>query len=407
MQTSLAIAARALRVQPASKPAPRIALVPALRAELLIDSAEFWSRLREDIAGARRRVLVEAMSFEGDAAGQGLVDALERARAADRRVLVDSFTRYMINDRFLLTPRAWRDGALMAEWRATSALFRRLGRAGVGLRFTNPVGPLFLRFPARNHKKLVVIDDEVAYLGGINFSDHNYAWHDLMLRIEHPDAARLLTTDFDETWNGRHGRRHGSFEGLDLHLLDGCDNHAGFAPVLRLIDGARRSVFLESPYVTFPFLDRLIAARRRGVEVVVVTPEHNNWGPYRRYLAGAVGTGDLRLLSYSGRMTHLKGLLVDDHALVLGSSNFDYFSYAVHHEVLAVVTDPAVIGAFRRRVIEPDLAASRPVTARGSRWQVPCFKLQLKILVTAIEAIGPGPVAVAPGWMADEGARRG
>ena len=59
------------------------------RFELLVGSVAFWQRAGQDIAAARRRVLVQAMTFEGDAAGQSVARAVADSSAADRRVLVD------------------------------------------------------------------------------------------------------------------------------------------------------------------------------------------------------------------------------------------------------------------------------------------------------------------------------
>jgi phosphatidylserine/phosphatidylglycerophosphate/cardiolipin synthase-like enzyme len=64
-----------------------------LRIELLVDGAEFWSRLEGDIAQARERVWVQTLSFEGDTAGRKLSGALQACGAPDRRILVDSFNR--------------------------------------------------------------------------------------------------------------------------------------------------------------------------------------------------------------------------------------------------------------------------------------------------------------------------
>ncbi len=61
---------------------------------------------------------------------------------------------------------------------------------------------------------------------------------------------------------------------------------------------------------------------------------------------------------YDPRMSHIKAMLVDDEALVVGSSNFDYFSFHTHQEVVATIRDPAVIARYARDVLQPDLAQS-------------------------------------------------
>jgi phosphatidylserine/phosphatidylglycerophosphate/cardiolipin synthase-like enzyme len=59
-------------------------------------------------------------------------------------------------------------------------------------------------------------------------------------------------------------------------------------------------------------------------------------------------------------MTHMKALLVDRRALVVGSANFDVWSYRSQQEYLAVVREPGIVAEFERRVVAPDLACSRP-----------------------------------------------
>ena len=68
-------------------------------------------------------------------------------------------------------------------------------------------------------------------------------------------------------------------------------------------------------------------------------------------------------------MSHIKAMLVDDEALVVGSSNFDYLSFHTHQEVLAIVRSPEVIAQYKRDVLDPDLAHS--VGADGGVLRLP------------------------------------
>ena len=108
-----------------------------------VGSAEFWSAAAQTCAASQNRVLVQAMTFEGDAAGQAVAQAIAGSGAADRRVLVDDYTRHVINDRFLAMSR---DPALHAEAAATWAMFEALQAGGAGVRLTNPVGRNPLRY---------------------------------------------------------------------------------------------------------------------------------------------------------------------------------------------------------------------------------------------------------------------
>ena len=329
-----------------------------MRLRLLVGSGEFWEALEQDIAGARSSVLVQTLTFEGDAAGHGLARAMEASPAADRRIIVDNFTRHIQNDRFLWAPQNLLDRTLRAEVRGTYAMIQGLEDAGVGIRWVNPWGPLWHRVAGRNHKKLMLIDDRVAYIGGINFSDHNFAWHDMMLRIEDPEVVAFCRADFEHTWAGRDVPAERAFPGLELLLLDARDNVRLFGRVLDLIAGAGNSIVVESPYLSMPFTGALAEASARGVHVQIITPEGNNHGFLKRFICFEAAQCGFDLRLFQG-MTHLKGMLIDDEMLVMGSSNFDYFSYRAHQEVVALVTDAGLVDDFRRRVLEPDLERSR------------------------------------------------
>jgi cardiolipin synthase len=318
------------------------------RFELHVGSAEFWNRARGDIASARRRVLVQAMTFEGDAAGSAVAEAIRASGAADRRVLVDDYTRHVINDTFLALTR---DAAIQAEAAATLAMFDSLIAGGVGMRLTNPVGRNPLRYPVRNHKKLLVIDD-AAWIGGINLSDHNFAWHDMMVRIEHPALADWLAGAFERDWLGRPETQVAGFGPVMILDLCGGNNQIGLAPLLAAFSGARQSLEVVSAYPTFPFVDAMAAAARRGVKVTLHTPRPNNKPVIRDYLLGVARQSGIAL-HLSPMMTHAKAALIDGEVLVAGSSNFDFVSHRANAEYVATFRDAGLVAEFEQRLLGP------------------------------------------------------
>jgi cardiolipin synthase len=352
--------------------------------DLLVNFKEFWSNLREDIRRAQDSVFVQTFAFEGDSVGEQLAAALLNSPAREKRVLADSFTRVVLSDRFRYWPPNLLDKQLQRESRQTHLMIRQLRVAGVEIKFTNPYGLTLRRLLSRNHKKLIVIDERVAYIGGVNFSDHNAAWHDMMFRIDDPEAVRFLRRDFLNTWQGHAVQAFGSFNGIEMLTADGRNNVPAFQRVIDLIDGARRSIFVESPYITFPFYERLRAATRRGVAVTVITPAENNWRLFADYarLESARSEIDLRL--FQGGMSHLKAMLIDDEQLIAGSSNFDYLSYRIHQELIAVITDRAAVNDFRERVMIQDLMNSSSVECHagpvGKLW----LSWQMKLLEAAM-----------------------
>ena len=329
------------------------------RFQLTVGSGPFWRAAAADIAGARRRVLVQAMTFEGDGAGTALAESLLAAPAPERRLLIDAYSFHVVNDTLLPT-LPWRAAAIRSEARATRALLDRLAGHGVAVAVTQPVGRNPLRFPLRNHKKLLVIDD-VAWLGGINFSDHNFAWHDLMVRIDDADAVEFLAGTFASDWRGTPRCAAGRFGNLELVSLDGASNEAALAPVLDLFSAAR-SIEMIGAYPTRPFTDALSLAASRGCAVTIHTPVANNKPMLRDSLIDLARRSPALRLNLLPEMTHAKAALVDGETLLFGSVNFNVASYRSNGDLLAITRDPALVAAFEQQLFAPARAAGSVAT---------------------------------------------
>ena len=338
-----------------------------MNIQLLVDSREFWACLESDLSLARQNVYIQTFSFEGDDVGALLGRTLTRCGARDRRLLVDGYSLLYQNDRLIPGP-ALLEPAFRHELGETHRWVRRMRRAGVGVRFANPIGPSPVRLVRRNHKKLVVVDDRVAYLGGINFCDHNFEWHDMMLRVEDAELARHLAGDFRASWEGRSQASDTTFGPLRVFSLNGRGNQTRFTPVLDLMDRATETIDVVSAYLSPPFTDHLVRAAARGVRVRVLTPERNNKPNLARFIRRTAGRHGFEILQYPERMNHLKAMLVDGATLVVGSSNFDFMSFHILEELFVMTRDDGIVGAFRRRVWDPDTAVASPgAQARSPR----------------------------------------
>ena len=180
-------------IQLAADPVDR-RLTSGIRAEVLVDARDFGPGCSRISPRPIRASTSKPLPLRGRG-GLEVASAVMRSVAPDRRVLIDAYTRHKISDRLIHTLASRLDRGFQAEVAATRNMVEALRSAGCGVKFTNPVDRLLLRFPARNHKKLVVVDG-VCYIGGINFSDHNFAWHDFMLRIDDKRIADRLALDF-------------------------------------------------------------------------------------------------------------------------------------------------------------------------------------------------------------------
>ena len=141
---------------------------------------------------------MQFMTFEGDATGLKLADKLIALskKGVKVRVIIDCFTDIYVSDTLYTKPQ------VKEEVEATKKMMADMTEAGIELKRTRPFGFLWVKILARNHKKIVVIDD-YAYLGGINISDHNKAWFDFMIGINNHKNIESIKNDFDATFSGK------------------------------------------------------------------------------------------------------------------------------------------------------------------------------------------------------------
>lgn len=366
----------------------------AASVRVLTNAVEFYPEEFATIARARRSVHLEAYVFHVSAVADRLASLLtERARAGVRvRLVIDA----------------------IGSWRTPSAYFDALRAAGGEVGWYQPVRWHTLkRFNNRTHRELIVVDGEVAFVGGAGIaswwdtgSPGQPPWRDTMVRLEGTIVTSVQAA-FAENWLESTGQLltdPGSFAhcralgnqpavGADAIVVTGTPS-AGRATRVRmlfqlLIAGARRSIRITSPY----FLpDRSMRAElrkavRRGVLVQVIVPGAFNNHPIarrasrRRY--GDLLSGGVEVLEYEPGMNHSKVLLVDELWVVVGSSNFDNRSFGLNDELNLALPDRA-LAARLRKDFERDAALSRSVDLRDWR-QRPMSERLLALLGAMLE----------------------
>lgn len=366
----------------------------ATSIEVLTDAVEFYPQELASIARARRSVHLEAYIFHVSAVADRLVDLLtERARAGVRvRLVIDA----------------------IGSWRTPTAYFDGLRAAGGEVAWYQPVRwHTMKRFNNRTHRELIVIDGDVAFVGGAGIAywwdtgpPGQPPWRDTMVRLEGTIVTSVQAA-FAENWLESTGQLltdPGSFShcravssatagGADAIVVTGTPS-AGRATRARmlfqlLIAGARRSIRITSPY----FLpDRSMQAElqravRRGVRVQVVVPGAFNNHPIarrasRRRYGNLLGAG-VEVLEYEPGMNHSKVLLVDELWVVVGSSNFDNRSFGLNDEINLALPDRA-LAARLREDFERDAALSRPVDLHSWRTR-PMSERLLALLGALVE----------------------
>lgn len=295
---------------------------------LLRDGPEFFPDMLEHIAKARECVRIEQYLVEPGKVLTRFVDEL--GRAVQRGVEVQ----------FLLDPIGSK--ALSRQDR------RRLKDAGITLRLFNR--PLL--WPGRDdlkrdHRKLFVIDDHTAYVGGACFTDDFWdpttgeaAWHDLMLRVRGPVVEDVVFL-FKHRWQRLDGRdgppqlgeancweaQNGT--GLArLAYTDGLAYRGLLTGTIERIRNANSRVWIVTPYF-FPnavMLEQLASAARRGVDVQLFLPGANSDHPTIRkggqgFYTDLLESG-VHIAEYEQQTLHAKAAIIDDW-LSIGSCNFD------------------------------------------------------------------------------------
>jgi cardiolipin synthase len=241
---------------------------------------------------------------------------------------------------------------------------RILTKAGVEVRAALPVGIIrgnFSRVDIRNHRKLVIIDDRVAFTGSQNMADPAIfkrelnvgPWVDLMTRIEGPAAAQLSALfELDWAMEDEHPvnvedwfpgpQRRGDARIQVVPSGPGQQPSALYRMLDSAVHGAQERLVMTTPYFVpdQTFVTGLVSAAIRGVDTTVVVPEKID-GPLVRLASSAyydelIDAG-VNLLAYKGGLLHAKTLAVDDDLGVIGTVNLDRRSFWLNYELSLIV----------------------------------------------------------------------
>jgi len=343
--------------------------------ELLVDGLQFFPAMFGCIEAARQEVLLELYLLEEGECTKALVGALAKAasRGIKVRCLFDGFGSR---------------GLSKASW-------QRLSSAGCELRLYNPLswrkGLANLR---RDHRKLLLVDRRIAFIGGTGATDNFWQpgeaqsrWHELMVRCEGPitlDFAHL----FEQQWSPSTRPWLPTFlsnpnklrppappalqQGMGrLAWSDGKQHRELVQLLLRHIHQAKQRIWLATPYFLPSWKVRraLRKAARRGVDVRLLLAANNiDHGPVRyashRYYPRLLRAG-VRIYEYSPRFLHMKLVLADGWVSV-GSCNFDHWNLRFNLEANLEAQDLALSHACAS-CLQNAMAASAEITLED--WQ--------------------------------------
>src|SRR5579862_881102 len=337
---------------------------------LLTDSERIFGRMLAAIAAARECVLLEMYLVESGVVVRRFIDAL--AGCAQRGIRV-----HVLFDGF---------GALGLR----AADRRRLAASGAHLTFFNPLSwRKRLQNCLRDHRKLLIIDGALAFVGGVGLADefidgrHGHrAWRDLMLEISGPVVSDWQTA-FARSWS-----RSGGWPELpeampelpdELAIAAGATgrlalSEAGHRSILandvvRRINGALHRAWIMSAYFvpSRRFRKALRRAARRGIDVRLLVPGPKTDHPWVRQAArrfyGKMLRNGVKIFEYQPRMLHAKMIISDDWVSI-GSSNLDRWSFKWNLEANQEIQN-AGFAAVAAAVFEGDCVQSELLSRRN------------------------------------------
>ena len=330
--------------------------LPGNRLTLLHDYQSIFQRLINDIKAARSSCSLEFYIWEAG----GLADELlETVLDAHRRG---------IHIRILL------DGVGSKNF-LKGAPAKRLRQAGIKVAealHVNPLNMLFQRADIRNHRKIAVIDNQIAYTGSQNLVDPRYfkqeagvgEWVDLMIRVEGP-AVSVLDNVTAMDWSVEAGEAY-DFPVSTISMQAAADVPVQVVPsgpvfregaihelIMSIIYKAQHELIITTPYFApdESLTQALIAAANRGVDVTLVIPARVD-SLLVRYATPAlldslVAVG-IRVARFDQGLLHTKSITVDGEFCIVGSVNLDMRSLWLNFEISLFVYD----AGFTRQVRE-------------------------------------------------------
>ncbi len=307
------------------------------------DNLLLYEAMLEDIRSSKQSVWIEVFRFNKDAMGEKFRSVLcEKIKEGiEVKILVD----------------AWGTGY-------DKTFFEPLIKEGAEVRIYRKMkfGKAFLaKNHCRNHRKLIIIDSEIAYIGSSNISAYCLNWRELNLRIKDEQLLVIFKRSFKDSF--RSFERY-SFKniGSKRHL------HAGnwvfiqdFPNIYRqkiktkyerMISKAEKEIIIENPYfLPGHNLRKLLSeAAQRGVSTIVVLPLRSDVkfvDIIRRHYLGQLYHAGVKFYFYNQSNLHSKGVMVDNKIFSISSANFDYRSFRYQYELALIGSEQSLIKPLR------------------------------------------------------------
>lgn len=359
----------------------------ASSADLLVEGAHFYPAMLRDIATATDSIHIIQYGFKPGEVGEQFAAALsDKARAGVAvRLLVDGHGSAPHG----MSTALYRDlHAAGVQIGVTTALRLRAARALLGRTQSahwnlDGIGRI-------DHRKLLVIDGRIGWVGGAGFENHflDGRFHDLFVRVEGPVVQQLQLT-----FLASFRRQGGAYSPAELPALfptlpaasdavpaialhNAPDARPLSAAILHLIDSATHSLEIVNPYLSdHVVIQRLRAAAQRGVRVRLLVPARSNnhtSEAARLHYQPAMLADGIEIWGHPA-MVHAKALVRDGHDVLAGTCNLEVWSLRRFYELNLRIDSPDLARQFSERLFEPDFAISeRQGPPAGALQRVQC-----------------------------------
>jgi cardiolipin synthase len=354
----------------------------ASSAEVHVEGRNFYPPMLQEIESASSSVHINQFGFRPGVVGERFAEALltKANEGVPVRLVVD------------------RQGS--DPDRSSRAFYDRLVAGGVAVRVVRatqiraPAQPVVTGAPTRwnfhqlghiDHRKVVVVDGRVGWVGGAGIEDHfeDGRFHDLFLRVTGPVVSQLQLV-FVATFSWLAGaiptqelnplfpEHNVDVDAVPARVLHNAPG--GYRPITTairdLLDGARETLDVVNPYVTDKGMIRRIEnAARRGVRVRLFVPANaNNWAcaAAQRFHHETLLDAGVRILEYP-TMLHAKAFVRDGEDVLAGTCNLEAWSLRRFFEIDVLVRSPTLAAQFNERFSTPAEVVSTPGRALATR----------------------------------------
>ncbi|WP_282433444.1 cardiolipin synthase [Desulfosporosinus sp. OT] len=313
------------------------------RSEVLTNGPDTFKALFAALEGAKDHIHLEFFIFHYDAIGQDILNLLisKASKGVKVRVLVDGLANRSLTKRF-----------------------GELRKVGVEAEGFYPVRFPFLsrRLNLRNHRKIVVVDGRVGFIGGLNVGDEYLSrnkrigfWRDTFLKLE-GDSVNFLQNVFLNDWNGVTHQDindllyypQPQYFGRQMTQIAATGPDSDWGSMLQIffvaLTSAEKTIYIETPYF-IPDEGSVMAlktAALSGLDVRIIlqgVPDHKitYWASHS-YVEELLELG-VRIYRYQKGILHAKVLILDSKIGVVGSTNFDIRSFSLNFEISAFIYD--------------------------------------------------------------------